>query len=153
MVASHNQAIFSFLLIFWTCSVHSQQGIGQTPKLIVRRRILFPNWNNKFETGVKQIHVDSSMKNFKNLGPLARAVNDQLKTMTPRLLNYRRGFLNERRNFLNLQQPSQSLYPHVFGYQRQPLTFEKNSISNVYQNFVPSTWSNARADISKFRTS
>lgn len=162
MVASHELEIVSILLIFWTCSVHSQQGIAQTPKLIIRRRILIPNWNDKFETGLKQIHADSSIKNFKNLGPLARAVNDQLKTRTPRLLNYRRDFSNERRNLLNyrimeplnsLQQPFPSLYSHVFGYQRQPLTFEKNSISNVYQNFVPATWSNARADISNFRTS
>lgn len=137
--------------------MHSQQDSAQTPKVIVHRRILIPNWNNKFETGVKQI--DSSMKNFKNLGPLARAVNDQLKTRTPRLLNYRQVFSNEGRNLLDyhikepfnsLQQPFPSLYPPAFRYQWQPQSFEKNF--NVYQKFVPATWSNARADISKFRT-
>lgn len=157
MVALQKQAIVSILLIFCTCSVHSQQGIAQPPKLIVRRRILIPNWNNKFQTGVKQI--DSSMNNFKNLGPLARAVNDQLKTRTPRLLNYRQVFSNERRELLDyhtkepfnsLQQPSQSRYPSAFRYQWQPQSLEKNF--NVYQKFVPATWWNARPDINKFRT-
>ena len=133
MTDAIQRTFLSFLLLIFLCGVQAQSDF-QNQKIIVRRRVIIPNWNDRFQTGLQQ----TNLGRYKSLGPLARAISDQLKTNNPVLLNSRQVYLNTRTNSLDSTLLGASLYSTDPQIKRQPYEVSgRDTISDVYQLFTP----------------
>lgn len=132
------QILLCLLLSVLRFYVHAERSPDITD-LVIRRRIIIPKWIRNNQRDAIGLNLGG---NPKNLGPLAKAMIDQMRAGDPILLNSRRVFINDGESLAKSLEkfPNPSLYP----FSNVPLTRAGslpvwNAIPNSYPLFTPPT--------------